>query len=408
MFQNHSPYKNKIENRKIILNKILKLIKIIINIFKARIKLIFLKLRVKNNILENLYLLFKIIFSAYFYAFLLSLAICIKRKFMQGSTKLAILLIMLIFLLSFISLSIGGSDISMSEILNFIFNNKIDEMKETILFDIRLPRLVMALLIGMLLASSGVVTQSVFLNPLADPYIIGIAASATFGAVVAYLLGLSEIYYGIFAFLSSSLLTLAIFGVYNRSRSIATLLIIGIAFSSFLGAFTSFATYLIGEDSFKIVAWMMGYLGSATWQKVGIIAVPLIFCIIYFYLKRFELTILLSGEDEAKSLGIDVDSLKKRLLVIASLTVAFSVAFTGMIGFVGLIIPHSFRMLLNTSNNAILLPLSTLGGGAFLLACDVVGKSVLSPVEVPVGVISAFFGAPFFLFLALYLKRSVH
>ena len=129
---------------------------------------------------------------------------------------------------------------------------------------------------------------------------------------------------------------------------------------------------------------------------------------IYFYLKRFELTILLSGEDEAKSLGIDVDALKKRLLVIASLTVAFSVAFTGMIGFVGLIIPHSFRMLLNTSNNAILLPLSTLGGGAFLLACDVFGKSVLSPVEVPVGVISAFFGAPFFLFLALYLKRSVH
>ena len=327
---------------------------------------------------------------------------------MHSSSKLAILLILLIILLSFISLSIGGSNISLEEILNFIFNNKIDEMKETILLDIRLPRLVMALLIGMLLASSGVVTQSVFLNPLADPYIIGIAASATFGAVVAYLLGLSEIYYGIFAFLSSSLLTLAIFGVYNRSRSIATLLIIGIAFSSFLGAFTSFATYLIGEDSFKIVAWMMGYLGSATWQKVAIIVVPLIFCMIYFYLKRFELTILLSGEDEAKSLGIDVDALKKRLLVIASLTVAFSVAFTGMIGFVGLIIPHSFRMLLNTSNNTILLPLSTLGGGAFLLACDVVGKSVLGPVEVPVGVISAFFGAPFFLFLALYLKRSVH
>ena len=327
---------------------------------------------------------------------------------MHSSSKLAILLILLIILLSFISLSIGGSDISMEEILNFIFNNKIDEMKETILLDIRLPRLVMALLIGMLLASSGVVTQSVFLNPLADPYIIGIAASATFGAVVAYLLGLSEIYYGVFAFLSSSLLTLAIFSVYNRSRSIATLLIIGIAFSSFLGAFTSFVTYLIGEDSFKIVAWMMGYLGSASWQKVGIIAVPLIFCMIYFYLKRFELTILLSGEEEAKSLGIDVDALKKRLLVIASLTVAFSVAFTGMIGFVGLIIPHSFRMLLNTSNNAILLPLSTLGGGAFLLACDVVGKSILSPVEVPVGVISAFFGAPFFLFLALYLKRSVH
>ena len=326
---------------------------------------------------------------------------------MHSSSKLAILLILLIILLSFISLSIGGSDISVGEILNFIFNNKIDEMKETILLDIRLPRLVMALLIGMLLASSGVVTQSVFLNPLADPYIIGIAASATFGAVVAYLLGLSEIYYGVFAFLSSSLLTLAIFGVYNRSRSIATLLIIGIAFSSFLGAFTSFATYLIGEDSFKIVAWMMGYVGSANWGKITYISVPLVLSMAYFYFKRFELNVILSGDEEAQSLGVDVEKMKKRLLIVSSLAVAFSVAFTGMIGFVGLIIPHTLRMILKTSSNIVLIPISAFAGGFFLLVCDTIGKSVLSPTEVPIGVVTAFFGAPFFLFLAIRSSRSI-
>lgn len=185
--------------------------------------------------------------------------------------------------LALFSLTLGGADISLVDIVNFIKGEAGDDMRATILFELRAPRVVMAILIGMLLASSGVVTQSIFLNPLADPYIIGIAASAIFGAVVAYLLKLSDIYYGVFAFVSSAILSLVIFNLANRTKSIATLLIIGIALSSFLGAFTSFATYLIGEDSFKIVAWSMGYLGGATWEKIGIITIPLLFCVLYFY-----------------------------------------------------------------------------------------------------------------------------
>ena len=310
-------------------------------------------------------------------------------------------------LLFVFSLSLGGVDISWQDIIKFASGGEIDEIKETILLEIRLPRVIMAFLIGMLLASSGVVVQSVFLNPLADPYIIGIASAATFGAVAAYLLKLPDFYYGVFAFFSAAILSVLIFKLSKKGKSIATLLIIGIAFSSFLGAFTSFATYLIGEDSFKIVAWMMGYVGSANWGKITYISVPLVLSMAYFYFKRFELNVILSGDEEAQSLGVDVEKIKKRLLIVSSLAVAFSVAFTGMIGFVGLIIPHTLRMILKTSSNIVLIPISAFAGGFFLLACDTIGKSVLSPTEVPIGVVTAFFGAPFFLFLAIRSSRSI-
>lgn len=326
---------------------------------------------------------------------------------MLTKTKIITVLAILTVILCLISLSIGGADITHKDIMNLILGEEIDDIKRTILLELRLPRLVMALLIGMLLASSGVVVQSVFLNPLADPYIIGIAASATFGAVVAYLLKLPDIYYGMFAFFSSSILSIVIFKLSKKGKSIATLLIIGIAFSSFLGAFTSFATYLIGEDSFKIVAWMMGYIGGATWQKILYLTIPLGFSMVYFYMKRFELNVILSGDEEAQSLGVDVERAKKNLLIVSSLVVGFSVAFTGMIGFVGLIIPHTLRMILRTSSNVILIPVSTFAGGFFLLACDTIGKSILNPVEIPIGVVTAFFGAPFFLFLAIKSGRGI-
>lgn len=321
--------------------------------------------------------------------------------------KNSIFLFVLTLVACFFILGLGSVDISYGEIFSFLIGGEIEESKRIILFEVRLPRVIMALLIGMLLGSSGVVVQSVFLNPLADPYIIGIAASATFGAVIAYLLDLPEIFYGVFAFISSSVLSILIFKLSRRGKSIATLLIIGIAFSSFLGAFTSFFTYMIGENSFKIVAWMMGYLGSASWDKIGMIIIPLVFSFTYFYIKRFELNVILSGDEEAQSLGIDVEKAKKRLLIVASLIVAFSVAFTGMIGFVGLIIPHTIRLLAKTSSNVVLIPLATIGGGLFLLFCDTIGKTVLAPVEIPIGVITAFFGAPFFLYLAIMSKRGI-
>lgn len=291
--------------------------------------------------------------------------------------------------------------------LEYIFSpEKAPDYIKTIIFNLRLPRIIMSLLIGMMLASSGAVVQTVFQNPLADPYIIGIAASATFGAVIAFIFNLPDFMYGVLAFIICLISTLLIFKMAKKGNrvNVATLLIVGIAVSSFLGAFTSFAMYMIGEDSFKITMWMMGYLGNATWKRVIFILIPLIFSLIYFYSKRHELDALLSGDEEAHSLGVDVNRLKVRTLTVSALIVAFSVAFSGMIGFVGLIVPHTIRMLVGPSNSK-MLPSTILAGGFFLLLCDTFGRVVLAPVEVPIGVITAFFGAPFFLYLALKNKR---
>lgn len=316
--------------------------------------------------------------------------------------SLPLLLIIITIIIAILSIGMGSISISLEEIFNI---KEAPDYIKTIVFDIRLPRIIMAILIGMMLASSGVVVQGVFQNPLADPYIIGIAASATLGAVVAYMLKLPDIYYGILAFVSCLLSTFVIFRLSNKKGKvdITTLLIVGIAVSSFIGAFTSFAMYLIGEESFRITMWLMGYLGGATWTKVSILIVPLIISLVYFYLQRNKLDALLSGDEEAHSLGINVQKIKVEALTVAALVVAFSVAFSGMIGFVGLIIPHSIRFIVGPSNSR-LLPNAVLAGGLFLLICDTIGRMVLAPVEVPIGVITAFFGAPFFLYLAFNKK----
>lgn len=171
--------------------------------------------------------------------------------------------LMITFIVIALSLSVGSVFIPIKSLL---FLSPMDEYMKMIVFDLRLPRILMAFLVGMLLASSGNIVQIIFQNPLADPYIIGIASSATFGAVIAYLLRLPEISYGIVAFICCMVSTLLIFKISKRGNKIEvnTLLIVGITLSAFLAGFTSFAIYMIGEDSFKITMWLMGYLGNAS------------------------------------------------------------------------------------------------------------------------------------------------
>jgi len=312
--------------------------------------------------------------------------------------------IIMTLILGLFSLTIGSSKIKIEEILKiFLFKSEeVEEYIKIIILNVRLPRLIMAFIIGMMLASSGVVVQNVFQNPIADPYIIGISASAVFGAVLAFLLKLPDVYYGIFAFATCIITSIVIFKIagFRNKVHTSTLLIVGIAISSFLGAFTSFAMYLIGEDSYKIIMWTMGYLGNADWGKIIIMIIPFIAVQIYFLYKKYDIDALMNGEMEAHSLGLDTQKTKIRLLAVASLIVAFSVAFSGMIGFVGLIIPHSVRIIVGSSNRK-LIPSATIIGGLFLLICDTFARTILAPVEIPIGVITAFLGAPFFLFLAL-------
>ncbi len=313
------------------------------------------------------------------------------------------LIIITYIVLFFVTLMIGEMNLSLIEVFKALFTNE-DETLSLIVFELRLPRILMAILIGMLLASSGSVTQTVFANPIADPYIIGIASAATFGAVLAYMLKVPDYYFGVFGFVCCCVFSLMIFKI-SRRASIATLLIIGIAVSSFLGAITSLCIYIIGEDSFRIVTWLMGYLGLASWHKVLILSVPLVLCVLYFYFHKNELNIILSGDEEARNLGVDAEKLKINLLVVSSFAVAFAVAFSGLIGFVGLVIPHIIRLMLKNYNNALVLPLCTLLGGVFLLFCDTLARTIIAPVELPIGILTAFFGAPVFLYLALKVRR---
>ena len=315
----------------------------------------------------------------------------------------------LIFLFCF-SLFIGNYEIDFIKGLNLLLGNGNKDLLEyKIIWNLRIPRAVMAIIIGMLLGSSGAITQTLFRNPMADPYIIGISASGTFGAVIVFLLGLSEVYFGVFGSIFSFITSLLIFKLSNSKRGsldLSTLLIIGIAISALLRAVISLVMYIVGEDSFRVVLWTMGYLGGADWKKIVILLVPLLFSLIYFYINRYNLDIILLSDEEAHSLGIDIKKFKYKVLMISTFMVGFSVAFTGMIGFVGLIIPHLVRIIFGSSNIK-LIPLSMLYGGLFLLLCDTISRGVLTTMEIPIGIVTAIFGAPFFIYLAFKNRRGV-
>lgn len=282
-----------------------------------------------------------------------------------------------------------------------------EEQAAVIVRELRLPRVIMALLVGSMLASSGSVVQAVFRNPLADPYIIGISASAVAGAVLAYSLGLSEIWYGVLGFGISMVTATLLFrmAATGDGLSVSTLLIVGVAVSSFLAAITAFAMYAIGEDSYRIIIWTMGYLGGSSWRRVAIAAVPMCAALLLFVRRRNELDALMCGDEEAFALGVDVARVKKELLAVSALVTAFSVAFCGMIGFVGLIVPHALRMLIGYSNTRLVLA-AAVGGALFLLAADIVARTALAPTEIPIGVVTAFTGAPFFVYLATRMRRN--
>jgi iron complex transport system permease protein len=305
-------------------------------------------------------------------------------------------------LLVIFGLFFGSVKIPLREIGAILAGMERGSPAEKIVMGIRLPRIIMAILVGMMLSAGGTISQAVFRNPLADPYIIGISSGAVAGAALAFILKLPDLWYGLFAFITSMGTAFLIFRLSGKrgKTDTAALLITGVAISAFLGAFTSFLMYMAGQDSFRVMVWTMGYLGSASWPRVGLLVIPLILAMVFFLYRRHDIDALLLEDEEAHSLGIPVGRMKRQLLLVVSLIAAFSTAFTGMIGFVGLIVPHGVRLCIG-NNHGRLLPLAAYTGGMFLLLADTLARTLLAPVEIPIGIITAFFGAPFFLFLAI-------
>lgn len=271
---------------------------------------------------------------------------------------------------------------------------------EVIIFQIRLPRIFLGILVGLSLATAGTALQGLFKNPMADPYIIGIASGAAVGAVLSIMV-LPQIFSiyttPIMAFLGA---LFTIFLVYNIARvggkiPVDTLLLTGIAVSLFLGAVLAFMMSIAGGALHNIFFWIMGGFWLANWTQVKIIVLPVLICFGLIYLFAKDLNAMLLGDESAQTLGINVENAKRILLVLSAFITAAAVSFTGTIGFVGLIIPHITRILVGPDHR-ILFPASALVGGIFLVWTDALARLL---GEMPVGIITAFFGAPFFIYL---------
>ena len=271
---------------------------------------------------------------------------------------------------------------------------------EVIIFQIRLPRIFLGILVGLSLATAGTALQGLFKNPMADPYIIGIASGAAVGAVLSIMV-LPQIFSiyttPIMAFLGA---LLTIFLVYNIARvggkiPVDTLLLTGIAVSLFLGAVLAFMMSVAGGALHNIFFWIMGGFWLANWTQVKIIVLPVLICFGLIYLFAKDLNAMLLGDESAQTLGINVENAKRILLVLSAFITAAAVSFTGTIGFVGLIIPHITRILVGPDHR-ILFPASALVGGIFLVWTDALARLL---GEMPVGILTAFFGAPFFIYL---------
>ena len=278
-----------------------------------------------------------------------------------------------------------------------------------ILWQLRAPRVVLGLLVGGMLALAGGSYQGVFRNPLADPYLLGVAAGAGLGATLA-------IAYGGGAVDSYDLLPLAAFvgaalGVAlayvlghsaGGGRSPAALVLAGVTVVSFLTAIQTFVQQQHSQSLQEVYSWILGRLDTAGWHDVGLVAPYVVVSAVVILLHRRVLDVLSVGDEEAASLGVNVKRVRLVVVVFATIGTAAAVAVSGLIGFVGIIVPHAIRLLLGSSYR-IVLPLSLLVGGGFLVLADVLARTVMSPAELPIGVVTAFFGAPFF---AIVLRTS--
>lgn len=283
----------------------------------------------------------------------------------------------------------------------------------TILFDIRLPRVALMALTGASLAAAGATYQGLFRNPLADPYLVGVASGAGLGATLVISRGLPTTALGLMAVplgaflggLLSVALVLVIAQV-GRTTPVTTMLLAGIAVGSFATAITTFWMLRSPEGLRRAFNWMLGGYAGGGWAPVAIVLPYLVLGLVGLQFNARALNVLQLDEEQARQLGINVERLKFTLVFAATLMTAAAVAFGGLIGFAGLVVPHILRNLGGPDYRR-LIPLSALGGAAFLIMADLVARTVFAPQELPVGVITALIGAPFFILLLRRLKRSV-
>jgi len=287
------------------------------------------------------------------------------------------------------------------------------ETHRFIVWEMNLPRVIMACLVGAGLGIAGAVMQAVFRNPMASPYILGLSSGASLGAAVGLTFTVAwlpqMLMIPLLAFLSCMATLFLVYYISNIGGRVPTetLLLAGIAVGSLLSALVSLLTYLAGEQMQGIVYWTMGNLTNATWENILIVA-PLIFAgsLIMMSSSR-DLNAMMLGDAHALDLGVEVKRVRLQLLVASALVTAAAVAFVGVIGFVGLVVPHILRILMGPDNR-MLLPASLLGGAAFLMICDYISRVIAPNIGIlPIGIVTALIGAPYFIYLLRRRRTEV-
>lgn len=288
-----------------------------------------------------------------------------------------------------------------------------DDSIRFIIFEVRLPRIILAVLTGSLLSMAGAVYQAIFQNPMADPYVIGISSGAAFGATIAIiflppmmLLGNSIV--SLAAFLSAMLTSILVYFISKTKRGVDTfsLLLTGVVISTVLSSFISLMMLAHQDEAMKIMTWTMGSFNAKSWNHVITILIPTVIGIFFTIYHGKDLNVLVMGEEEAMTMGLDTKRLKRNMLLICALLTSIAVSVSGIIGFVGLIVPHFIRLIFG-SEHKFLLKASFVFGAIFMLLSDTIARSLIDGFEVPVGIITSLIGGPLFLILLVRYRRNL-
>lgn len=305
----------------------------------------------------------------------------------------------------------GSSGISLKEFFQ-VLGGTADKGVSIIFFSLRLPRALLALVSGGALSIAGACLQGMFKNPMADSYIIGVSSGAAFGATIAISFGSTLAFLGfgattIFAFLGALTTVYAVYGLASVKGKVSTfsLLLSGVAVSTLASALVYCIMILFRDKMEHIVMWTMGSFSTASWDKVAIALPPMLIASVLCLFYARDLNIMLQGDEAARHLGVDSGRVRRNLILLTTVAAASAVSVSGIIGFVGLIIPHILRLIIGPDHRR-LLPFTFFGGGIFLLLADTLARIVLENQEIPVGVITAIAGVPFFLFLMRRGRRA--
>ncbi len=330
-----------------------------------------------------------------------------KLHFLKRLLPVVFTLSVLLAGVMFLGISAGSTGSNFGDVWrSLLMNNSADSVMEAIIWKIRLPRVILAAMVGATLSLGGLVFQALLRNPLAEPYILGISGGSAIGAILGIILGLS--YFpgvSIMAF-TGSIGTLVLLLIMSQGQAVFkkdSLLLSGVMVNAFCSAVIMFMISMTRDARLhNIMFWLMGDLSTADIEQVVYLAVALIPCFILIFWLSNIMNLLLMGRDMAQTMGVNVKVVTLTLLITTSFMVSTTVSYCGLIGFVGLVIPHLFRLILG-SDHRILVPACVLGGGAYMVVCDLLAKILPSQGEIPAGVITALVGAPLFIFL---LKRS--